>query len=64
MLLSSHAGDSIAEAMLAVARCRCRVMLVMVLLSIAGDDTAESTLVVAIDEGTIRPKSNKRMTLL
>jgi hypothetical protein len=39
-------------------------MLVMVLLSIAGDDTAESTLVVAIDEGTIRPKSNKRMTLL
>jgi hypothetical protein len=68
MLLPSHASNGVAEVMLAVARCRCRVMLVMVLSSIAGDDAVESTLAVAVDqeslEVTIQPKSNRRMPLL
>jgi hypothetical protein len=44
MVLSSHAGDGTAEAMLAVAQCRCLVMLAMtmVLSSLAGDDAIES----------------------
>jgi hypothetical protein len=44
MVLSSHAGDGATEAMLAVAQCRCLVMLVMamVLSSLAGDDAIES----------------------
>jgi hypothetical protein len=49
--MSSHAGDNDVESCwqqrcrdnLATAQCRCRVMLVMLLPSHAGDDTAEAT---------------------
>jgi hypothetical protein len=41
--LSSHVDDGVAKATLAMARCHCRVMLVIVLLSHADDGTAEVT---------------------
>jgi hypothetical protein len=43
MVLLSHDGDDVVEAMLAVARCHCRVMLATVLPSHAGDDAARVT---------------------
>jgi hypothetical protein len=42
-----HATESAAEATLAVALCRCRVILMMALLTLAGDNAAEAILVVA-----------------
>jgi hypothetical protein len=38
----SHDGDGAVEAMLAMTRCRCRVMLAIVLPSHAGDGATES----------------------
>jgi hypothetical protein len=43
----SHAGDGGTKPMLAVAHCRCRVLLVMALLSLDGDGATEATLSVA-----------------
>jgi uncharacterized membrane protein YpjA len=50
MLLLSHAGNGAVESMLVMVRCRCRVMLTMVLssLSHAGDSIVEVTLVMAL----------------
>jgi hypothetical protein len=44
MVLPSPTGDSAAEATLVATRCRCRVILVTVLLSHASDGAAEATL--------------------
>jgi hypothetical protein len=43
MVLSSSTGDGAAEAMLVMARCRCRVMLAIGLPSHASDGAAEVT---------------------
>jgi hypothetical protein len=47
MSLPSRVSDGIAEAKLAMARCRCRVMLMMALPSLIGDGVAEVMLAVA-----------------
>jgi hypothetical protein len=43
MSLLRHVGDDAAEVMLAVAQCRCQVMLVMALSSHATDGVADAT---------------------
>jgi hypothetical protein len=42
-MISSHTDDSVADATLVVARCRCRVMPATMLSIHAGDDVAEVT---------------------
>jgi hypothetical protein len=57
MLLLSYASDGVAEATLAVASCRCRVMSMMALASLAGYVAAKMTLVISLsslaDDGII-----------
>jgi hypothetical protein len=47
MVLSGLASDVTIEVTLVMAHCRCRVILVIVLPSLAGNGIAEVTLVVA-----------------
>jgi hypothetical protein len=43
MVSPSHASDGVAEVILAMVRCRCQIILVMVLTSHVGDGSAEAT---------------------